>query len=258
MLYEELLNSCKQQFDDFFKNINLFENQFKWSEFNNKCYKLMFIQNSPDKIFTVKELKEKIQELKNTCKKCGNYYIPARNKSMPKYDVIMGKQHEYALMRFLENKLGAKNERADLENRNMPDCKVLNSDGSVAAYYEVKFHGAPFVMAFTKTGRYCYEGSATLDYKKIEKQLNLVKDTLDAPLYYVHWIDYPCLKGIFYETAEQVKNYISKEKTIFERKKRDGDELKNKSSIYLEKIYSPLLDMKNFESFIKEIQSLLT
>ncbi|WP_440451963.1 hypothetical protein [Ruminococcus intestinalis] len=257
MLYEELLNSCKSQFDDFFKNIELFENQFTWSEFNNKCYDLMFTQNSPDNIFTVKELKEKICELKDTCKKCGNYYMPARNKSIPKYDVIMGKQHEDALMNFLEYKLGAKNERADLGNRSMPDCKILNSDGSVAAYYEVKFHGAPFIMALAKTGRYCYEGSATLDYKKIEKQLNIIEDNLDAPLYYIHWIDYPCLKGVFYETAEQVKNYISSEKATFEREKRDGDDLKAKKSVYLKKMYSPLLEMGSFESFIEEVKSLL-
>ena len=112
----------------------------------------------------------------------------------------MGKQHEEALMEFLSNKLNTIVCRADLEDRSMPDCKVLKADGTVAAYFEVKFHGAPFVCALQKTGRYCYEGSATLDYKKIEKQLAII-DKLDAPVFYVHWIEYPCLKGVFFETS---------------------------------------------------------
>ena len=257
MLYEELLISSKERFDKFFENVPIFENQFTWSDFNSRCYECMYTNNSYTQIATVKEMKEKIPGLKDTCKKCGAFFIPSRNKSIPKYDVILGKQHEEALMEFLQNKLNAKTKRADLQNRSMPDCKILKPDGSVAAYFEVKFHGAPFVSALNLTGRYCYEGSATLDHKKIEKQLSIIENELNAPVFYVHWLEYPCLKGIFYESSEQVKEYISKQHEVFERERRKGDDLKSKKAVYLKKMYSPLLHLKSFEEFIEELDSLI-
>ncbi len=256
MLYEELLVSCKERFDKFFENVSIFENQFTWNDFNVHCYECMYINNDYDQIATVKQLKEEIPELKDICKKCGNFFMPQRNKSIPKYDVILGKQHEEALMDFLGKKLNAKIDRADLENRSMPDCKVMKPDGTVAAYFEVKFHGAPFVSAINLTGRYCYEGSATLDHKKIEKQLNII-DELDAPVFYVHWLEYPCLKGVFYETSEQVKNYIRQQHEVFERQKREGDEQKSKKAVYLKKMYSPLLYLKSFDEFVDELSILI-
>jgi len=257
MLYEELLDSCKERFDKFFANVSIFENQFCWSDFNKQCYECMYTNNSYAQIATVKEMKEKIPELKETCKKCGAFFMPARNKSIPKYDVILGQQHEEALMEFLKIKLNAKTERADLQNRSMPDCKILKPDGSVAAYFEVKFHGAPFVSALNLTGRYCYEGSATLDYKKIEKQLAIIENELDAPVFYVHWLEYPCLKGVFYESSEQVKSYISQQHEVFERERRDGDDLKSKKAVYLKKMYSLLLNLKSFEEFVAELNLLI-
>ncbi len=257
MLYEELLESSKRRFDEFFKNVLIFENQFIWDDFNQHCYDSMYLNNTYDNFATVKCLKEQISELKDTCKKCGAFFIPARNKSLPRFDVIMGKQHEEALMQFIAEKLNVKVERGDLQNRSYPDCVIYKKDNSVAAYFEVKFHGAPFVSALQCTGRYCYEGSATLDYKKIEKQLAIIEDEIEVPVYYVHWLEYPCLKGIFYESATQVKDYITTQHVEFERKKREGDELKSKNARYYAKMYSPLLDMKSFEELVEEFKSLI-
>lgn len=128
MLYEELLMSCKSRFDEFFKNTPIFENQFTWSDFNEQCYKAMYTNNTYDNIAEVKHIKNLIPELKDVCKKCGDFFIPARNKSIPKYDVIFGKQLEEALMNFLTDKLGAKTERADLQNRSLPDCKIFKEE----------------------------------------------------------------------------------------------------------------------------------
>ncbi len=257
MLYEELLDNYGEHFKSFFKNVPIFQNQFTWEPLNQQCYDCMYTNNSCSEIAPVKDLKERIPGLKELCRQCADFYIPARNKSIPKYDIILGKQHEEVLMDFLEKKLGAKTERADLENRSFPDCKILKPDGSVAAYFEVKFHGAPFVRAYNFTGRYCYEGSATLDHKKIEKQLALIDGGLDAPVFYVHWLEYPCLKGIFYETSEQVKEYIHSQHEVFEREKREGDKQKSAKSVYLKKLYSPLLTMKGFEAFVEELQALI-
>ena len=254
MLYEELLDSCRNELKDFLKNVDTFENQFEFDDFSKQCYEHMY-QNT-NEIKTVKELKSAIPELKDKCKNCAAFFIPKRNQSIPKYDVLLGEKYERALMDFLKNKLSADIDRADLEDRSMPDYKIMKKDGSVVAYFEIKFHGAPFVLAYQKTGRYCYEGSATLDLKKIEKQLKLI-DGLDVPVYYVHWIEYPCLKGIFYETSSQVKEYISEQKAEFKRKKREGDDMKNAKSIYLSKIYSPLLEMRSFENLLDELITLL-
>lgn len=257
MLYEELLDSCRDRFADFFRNVPLFENHFQWYDYNAACYSLMYSENNADAVRTVKELKSEIPELTPLCKKCGAYFMPARNKSLPKYDVILGKQLEEALMAFLSKKLNATTGRADLENRSLPDCRILKPNGEVAAYFEVKFHAAPFVMALTKTGRYCYEGSATLDYEKIEKQLDLIDAGLDAPVFYVHWIEYPCLKGVFYETSKQVKQYIHEKHETFDREKRAGDDQKSAAAVYLKKMYSPLLEMGDFDSFLAELESLI-
>lgn len=257
MLYEELLDSCRERFAAFFHNVSLFENHFQWHAYNAECYEWMYSSNEKTAVRTVKELKAAIPELAPLCKKCGTFFIPARNKSIPKYDVIMGNQLEEALMEFLSEKLRAKTCRADLENRSLPDCKILKPNGDVAAYFEVKFHGAPFVLALTKTGRYCYEGSATLDYKKIEKQLSLIDAGLDAPVFYVHWIEYPCLKGVFYETSDQVKQFIRERHETFDRERRAGDDQKSTGAVYLKKMYSPLLEMGDFDSFLTELESLI-
>lgn len=257
MLYEELLEQSKDRFEDFFKNVTTFENQFCWSEFHADCYKHMYEENSYRELATVRGMKEQIPELKEMCKKCGTYFIPARNKSIPKYDVVLGQQMEEEMMKFLSKKLGAKVERGDLHNRSYPDCVIRNADGSPAAYFEVKYHGAPFVYAYRLTQRECYEGSATLDYRKIKKQLELIEGEIDVPVYYVHWIDYPCLKGVFYESAAQVKEHMSQQHAEFERKKREGDDQKSAGAKYFSKIYSYLLELGSFEEMLEEFRALL-
>ena len=257
MLYEELLEASKDRFDEFFKSVSTFENQFTWNEFNAECYRLMYDENSYDELATVKGMKEEIPEMKDMCKKCGAYFIPARNKSIPKYDVVLGKQMEEEMMKFLSKKLGTVVERGDLQNRSYPDCVIRKADGKPAAYFELKYHAAPFVYAYRFTGRECYEGSATLDYKKMKKQLALIDDEITVPVYYVHWLDYPCLKGIFYESSKKVKEHMNQQHAEFERKKREGDDQKSAGAKYFSKIYSYLLELGDFEEMVEEFRSLL-
>lgn len=257
MLYHELLEFSKPRLDEFLKNVSLFENQFTCPPYHETCYRLMYEENTYDAVASVKELKSKIPELTELCKKCAAFFIPARNKSLPQYDRILGKQHEELLMEFLSKKLHTNIERGDLQNRSYPDCRLLRADGSIAAYFEVKFHGAPFINALHYTKRYCYEGSATLDYEKVLKQLSLIKQEITVPVYYVHWIEYPCLKGIFCESAAQVKQHAAAQHAEFERKLREGDAQKSKSAVYLKKVYSPLLTMMSFEEMLDEFRALL-
>jgi len=252
--YEELLEYKKNEIADFFQNVKLFENQFSYNNLNKDCYEAMYLNNKQDNIKTIKDLKEEIPELADTCKKCAPYYMQPRNKSIKGLDVQLGRFLEQCLMDFMTEKLKLKSIPADSKNKLYPDCMVLDGSRGIVAYFEVKYHGAPFISANHKINRWCYEGSATLDFKKIVKQLELIESDLDRPTFYLHWIDYPCLKGLFFETSEQVKNNIYETGMEFEREEREGDyKIVNETPLkkgYLKKIYSPLLEMGNFEEFI--------
>lgn len=257
MLYEELLSFSKNRLKDFFKNVTLFENQFEYSDFNKKCYDCMFLYNNQEKPKTVKELKAEVTELAPICKKCGPYYMNPRNSSHIKYDLMMGQLFEDILIDFFTQKLHIKAMHADKSNKQYPDCMILCGDKQIAAYFEVKYHSAPFISAINKINRYCYEGSITLDYKKIIKQLELIDSDIERPVFYLHWVDFPCLKGIFFETSEQIKQYIYESGAEFSREKRIGDDEKNAKSVYLTKFYSPLLQMGSFEEFVETIRNII-
>ena len=251
-MYEEILELYKDKLTDFFKNVPTFENQLLYSEFNKDCFDNMFKNNQNENPFPVKVLKEKIPELKDVCKKCGQYFMNPRNKSHIKYDVIMGQLFEEILIDYFTNHLKIKAVHGDKTNKKYPDCMILGKDKGIIAYFEVKYHCAPFISAINKINRYCYESSATLDYKKIERQLEIIESDIERPVFYIHWIDYPCLKGIYFETSEQVKN-----EKIFQRQEREGDFEKNPQSIYKEKIYSKLLEMGTLEEFVEIIRSMI-
>lgn len=255
-LYQEFLNYAKPKIDDFCKNANLFDNAFEYNDFHSLCYQNMYLENYYPDVKTVKELKESIPELKDMCKKCGAYYMNPRNKSIVIYDVMFGKMLEDIIIEYLKEKLHINATHGDTQNKKYPDCMILGPDKGILAYFEVKYHAAPFISAINKINRYCYEGSATLDYKKIIKQLEIIDSDIERPVFYLHWIDYPCLKGIFFETSEQVKDYIYNPDAIFKREQREGDDAKNPESVYLHKIYSPLLNMGTFEEFIRIIKEM--
>ena len=260
MLYRELLASCKSRLDAFFKKVRLFKNTFTYEEINEQCYSLMYINNNKDNIKKVCELKKQIPALKNLCKECAPYFMNPRNKSIPKYDVLKAQEFEESFMDFLRTKFKTeKIERGDLEDRRLPDIKISKENGEVVAYCELKFHEAPFILIYQEfINHYCYEYSATLDYEKISEQISLIKSKgINEPVYYVHWIEYPCLKGVFYEPMEQVEKHISEQENIFKREMREGDKQKTAKATYLDKIYSPLLELKDFDSLMDKLSSLL-
>ena len=86
---------------------------------------------------------------------------------------------------------------------------------------------------------------------KIVKQIEIVESDLDRPVFYLHWIDYPCLKGLFFETSDQVKNELFILGEEFKREEREGDFGKDgKKKGYTEKFYAKLLEMGSFEELI--------
>ena len=153
--YEELLEFGGERIFDFLKNARLHESQFKYSEFNEVCYKKMYIENNQDSIKTVKELKEEIPELKDTCKGCGSYFMNPRNKSIKGLDVQFGRLLEDVIIDFLKTKYKLNVTHGDNSNKKYPDCMLLSGDKGILAYFEVKYHGAPFIWK----QRFCSIGS---------------------------------------------------------------------------------------------------
>lgn len=263
-LYKDFIDTQKQNIEDYFKNVSLHESQFNFTDFNKICVDEMYTKNEQSNIKTVAELKKCIPELKDTCKKCGDYFMKQRNNSVKGLDVQMGEFLEKQIMEYLNNKLKIKAMKADKTNRKYPDCMILNTDKGILAYFEVKYHGAPFLTAINKIGRYCYEGSATLDFNKVKNQLDIIYSDLERPVFYLHWIDYPCIKGLFFETSDQVKQYLIESGEEFDRADRTGDfininrdgyEVVHKVG-YTKKFYSPLLQMGTFEEFIEIIKDM--
>lgn len=254
-MYKEILDIYREKIDDFFKNASTFENQLNYGDFNDNCFDKMYKNNNPNSPKKVKELKEEIPELSCMCKNCGAYYMNPRNKSRMKLDLIMGQFFEDILIDYFNNYLKIPVVHGDKSNKQYPDCMILGKDKGILAYFEVKYHCAPFIMAYQKINRYCYEGSATLDEAKIKRQLEIIESDIERPVFYIHWIDYPCLKGIFFENSEQVKKTVLDGQT-FERKEREGDLDKNPRSVYKEKVYSPLLEMGTIEEFVEMIRKM--
>ncbi|MFW6015842.1 MAG: hypothetical protein ACOCRK_05350 [bacterium] len=255
-MYQELLKLNQNKIKDFFKNSKLFNNQFEFSNLNSKCYNHMFLNNGAVNIKTVKQLKDEIPQLKSLCSQCGKFFMNPRNNSVKGLDVQMGIFLEDIIIDYLNKNFRIKAMHADKKDKRYPDCMILNTDRGILAYFEVKYHAAPFITAIHKINRYCYEGSATLDYKKIIKQLELIESDLDRPTFYLHWIDYPCLKGLFFETSEQVKQNLYNSGEEFERKERSGDYNIIHKVGYTKKFYSPLLEMGTFEEFISIIKDM--
>lgn len=254
--YKKLLNSSKERLLDYLSNVKTFENQFCYDDFNDQCFEKMYSSNDPSNPKSVKELKEEIPPLKAVCKQCGNYFMNPRNMSVKGLDVQLGIQLENALIDWMKNEFNIKAVHADKSKKAYPDCMILNTDNGILAYFEVKYHNAPFILAKQRTNRYCYEGSVTLDLDKIAKQLVLIESDLDRPTFFLHWIDYPCLKGLFFETSEQIKHSLYKKGEEFERKERAGDLHGAKKTGYTKKFYSHLLEMGTFEEFVKTIDDI--
>lgn len=250
-LYKEFIDFSRPKLDEYFSNTKLFRNQFKYDEESEMYYQKLYLeQRNSDSIKTVSELKKEIEGYKELYKEAASYYLKPRNKMYKGLDVQMGRFLEDLFIEFLKTKLKINAQHADNKNKSYPDIMVLGTDKGILAYIELKYHSAPFLSSKKILDREPYECSTTLDIKKVKKQITLIDSELDRPTFYVHWIDYHDLKGIFYETSEQVKEYLYKNGTQFERKEREGDYCEDKKIGYTGKIYSPLFEMGTFEELV--------
>ena len=200
---------------------------------------------------------EGLKELNNDAYK---FFMSPRNKSIKGMDVQLGNQFDEAFMSFLKSKnidIG----RADTKNKKLPDLQVLDKTRNIKAYIEHKYHHAPFMLSYKIINRENYEGSITLDEKKLRKQIiECEAEIPNRPVYIVHWVDFHHLKGIFFNTLEQIKEYLDNpdKSGRYKRQIREGDyKLINKQKLkkgYLAKFYPPLHEMGNFYELMEHLK----
>lgn len=262
LLYEKLLESSKERLIEFTKNFPRQEGQFTFVEFNEIAFEKMY--KNLKGVVPRQQLFSQVPGLKEVCGGCWAFYLNPRNESVKSLDIKFGKQFENLLKDFFVS-IDLQCIRSDdlgLE-KNYPDLIVLGKGGKPMAFLEVKYLTAPFIKVFEKVpGRECYEGSTTLDVgKKLEVQRKIVEEEIDVPVYYVYWIDYPCIKGVFFMPAEEVFSYADEAKLEWTRKQREGDFINAGGERvkvgHTKKVYLPLLKMGDFEELVRKLRELV-
>jgi hypothetical protein len=252
-LYKNLINNI----DDVVEYITFetFPTQFQLKEFNYDCYSKIYLKKDMG-INKRQDYFKLIKNLESTCKDCWKFYLNPRNKSIKGMDIQLGKKFQEKLCNFLNEKEIICAE-GDIKNKIYPDNLVKDINGDKKAYLEIKYQSAPWIFAYREkdTNRECYEGSPAIDIKKLENQWNLVENgEIKVPIYYVFWLDFPCIKGVFFMDIRDLYNYYKSEATVFDRRLREGDFEKKKDGIrkvgYTKKIHPSIYQMGSFEELI--------
>ena len=201
------------------------------------------------------ELQEKIKGLSNLNKEAYKFFMRSRNNSVKGMDVQLGNKFDEAIIDFLQSKkINAC--RADKRNKKLPDIQILDKTRNIKAYIEHKYHHAPFMLSHKIIGRESYEGSITMDTIKLQKQIIECESEIpNRPVFVVHWVDFHHLKGIFFNTMEQIKDYLDvlDEGSTFNRQSKSGDYILNKKVGYTEKFYPPLHEMGDFHELLEKL-----
>jgi len=255
-LFHELLTLC-DDIIDFTEKSKTFPGQFEFNKLNEKCYSKIY--KGMKEVIPRKDLFTSIEDLDKQCSACWKFYLAPRNKSVKIFDLHLGKKFEKKILEFLKSK-GVDCRTGDKENKMFPDNVVYQGDEK-KAYLEIKYQSAPWIFAFREkdTNRECYEGSTALDIKKLKQQQELVDEgKITVPVYYVYWLDFPCVKGIFFISLEDMHNFYKNEAKIFDRKEREGDfkvvNGQKKKISATAKIHPSLFNMKSFEELLEVLK----
>ncbi|MBN1275768.1 hypothetical protein JXA12_05790 [Candidatus Woesearchaeota archaeon] len=251
-LYQELLDLCGD-ITQYTENTQTFHSQMSWTPLNEKCNHTILPLSE---VVPRQSLFPKIPELEQECKECWKFYLSPRNKSIRVLDIQLGRKFEFKLIEFLKRK-GIDCRKGDEEDKRFPD-NVVYTDGKKSAYLEIKYQSAPWLWAYREEGsnRECYEGSPALDIKKLKQQYELIKSgAITIPSYYVYWLDFPCIKGVFFISIEDMYKFFEEEAILFDRKEREGDfktinGVKKKVSATI-KIHPSLFRMKSFSQLLE-------
>lgn len=125
-------------------------------------------------------------------------------------------------------------------NDKYPRFMLLGTDKGILAYIEFFFHQS---KKATDDVTVCRMGICHL-MDDLKKRLPLVDSDLDRPTFYVHVLNYPCQKGIYFETTEMIKN------NIFEK----SDCIYNGKTRHL--YFSNIDEMGDFEELVSMFEDL--
>lgn len=214
----------------------------------------MYLENHEKlKIVDREKMQERIPDLDAVCLKCIPFFLKKRSESVKNQDITTGVHFENPFKEFLRG-LDIDAFKANKADMRLPDIGVRNYNSDVIALLEVKYHNAPFIKArqFVSPNTEYYDGSLTIDIEKGRNQIKVSKDIFpDAECLLVHWIDFPCLKCILWDTVESALT-----NTVYERIHRSGDYEGGYKVGYTKKTYHFVRKMKDFDSLISHIQHL--
>lgn len=204
-------------------------------------------------------LKENIIGLNATCKKCKSFHSTKTLKYNHQKNVATGifleqvfvnflNQHTYLNAVLTTNLILVDNQKNQIPQDKIkifPDIAILNKNQALVAFIELKYHSAPFIKAKDYTGSYCYEGSLSMDVLKVKKQLKYLEIFFsETPTFYLHWVDFPCIKGFFMESSFQVTESL-KNSVRYSKATQHSEKKTN-----AHKFYSNLYTMTSLDEFI--------
>lgn len=115
-----------------------------------------------------------------------------------------------------------------------PKFMLLGTDKGILAYIEPFYHSSCENAEVEMIAKYgiCHR------MKDMRERLALVDSDLDRPVFYVHVLNYPSVKGVFFETTEMIKINIYEEDECVD---------KNSSGEYY---FSDLCEMGDIEELV--------
>ncbi|UUC52423.1 hypothetical protein NOX82_11085 [Pseudomonas citronellolis] len=198
------------------------------------------------------------------CRECEKFHLSTLKQIDKNPDIDLGNELEAVFEAYFQQVLdtlvpGLVIERADQQELHMPDFQVRHvQSGEVLLLMEFKVIFRPFLRISQKVNPAyeCYSHSMTLDVAgKLNAQRELVVNGPGArKCAYVYWYDLPCVKGVFWMSAEDVYRHQD-EQVAYKRKVVSGD-MGSAGQVRgaVRKLYLPLYQMNDFDSLVSLLQ----
>lgn len=116
-----------------------------------------------------------------------------------------------------------------------PKYMLLGTDKGILAYIEFFYH--QFKNEVEKSC--CFQYGICHELDELVGRIQLVDSDLDRPVFHVHYVDYPEIKGIFFETTEVLKDCLFTESNPI---------IMNQGKRYY---FSSLLEMGSFDELME-------
>ena len=216
-LYNRLLKCVSNrraslgQCPHFLQPKKLHPNQLEINADTEFIYGKLYVSNSSISNYKYPSPQQLIPEHAELCKSCNSFFFSQKRSFDKQEDFAKAAFYEECLRDFFNQEVVMKLFVAMSQLRMFPmhtkvsQTSCLSTVISQILYAEIKYNCSPFLVINSRIqGRRCYE-SPTLNTKKISRQHELVKSgEISVPVFYIYWIDFPCLKGVFAMSIEDV------------------------------------------------------